>query len=550
MKSVKLFLASPLAMEEDRGQAELLVRRKNDAWTRSGFQLEFTSSDVGTTSAYVTRSQDNYNNLIQAADLFVLLCSTKLGVGAYSLEEFEVAVTHAHSAKRPRILVFCKDEPVGLQDLRQPAVTRLMSFIDRLHELEVFYKTYATSGELVLHLERELDVWWSLATRLETLEDVTNLTLDIDGELLEAVRGMSFVSAPRRARAYEAIVRDTLSARGFSCPEFLNNGLPQAARSVLDAAVASVQLQIDMDAQLNKIAYRTNQFELQIRNPVLMWHCSCGMLAGGQVDRARRASCAIHGAQDGDVLTRFYRSSLVRTSFDGVDVIWRRSPEVWPPTIDSFGLCRDMEQDGVFSRPIRSVLDIGCGTGILGLLVGIKNPDVRRIYLADWLLTPLVYSWLATCINAQKLTGRKVICLLGMQTSWLESTEVVGQVDLCVCNPPYLPILREFPQMHLAHTVAGTDLLEHVVEHASEIAKTTYISFSDVALDQATSAAERGRRTLKAVGDGRAIPFTVPQAFQNRDYVDKLSRENKIFQRDDSVFPWWHVIKTYRIDAQ
>jgi hypothetical protein len=57
-------------------------------------------------------------------------------------------------------------------------------------------------------------------------------------------------------------------------------------------------------------------------------------------------------------------------------------------------------------------------------------------------------------------------CLLGMQRNWLEAEEIVGQVDLCV-QFSIPPNTKEFTEMKLAHTVAGTDLLEHVVEHAS-----------------------------------------------------------------------------------
>jgi len=106
--------------------------------------------------------------------------------------------------------------------------------------------------------------------------------------------------------------------------------------------------------------------------------------------------------------------------------------------------------------------------------------------------------------------------------------------------------------MQLSHTVAGTDLLEHVIEHASDIAKTTYISFSDVALSKAESAATRGNHVLTRIGKGRIIPFTVPQAFVNPHYVERLCRENKVFQRQDRRYPmfrWWHTIRTYRIES-
>jgi methylase of polypeptide subunit release factors len=186
---------------------------------------------------------------------------------------------------------------------------------------------------------------------------------------------------------------------------------------------------------------------------------------------------------------------------------------------------------------------------VLGLFVGMHNPDVRRIYLADWLLTPLAFAWLSVCLNAPKLRGRTVTCLLGMQTSWIECPDAVGRFDLCVCNPPYLPIFEDFPQMRLTHTVAGTDLLEHVIEHASDIATRTYISFSDVAIDEATRAAARGNRVLRRVGDGHIIPFTVPQAFQSSEYVERLYREKKIVERDHDEFRWWHTVRTYCIEG-
>jgi methylase of polypeptide subunit release factors len=242
-----------------------------------------------------------------------------------------------------------------------------------------------------------------------------------------------------------------------------------------------------------------------------------------------------------------FLSSVVSFKWRGISILWQKGPELWAPSIDVIYLLRSLEKAGVFTNNYQSVMDLGCGTGIIGCFLAVKNPNIRRVYFSDWLMTPLVYSAINLGRNLKDRQLYAGFCL-GLDTSWTTSNLADDRFDILVCNPPYLPILPGFEKLKLSSTVAGTDLLEHIISNAPHLAEEVYVCFSKTAQPEALLAAERSGRKLVPISEPMDVPFRVPQVLQEVEYLEALLKTGRIEARDHFFHQLWHKITAYRVN--
>lgn len=116
------------------------------------------------------------------------------------------------------------------------------------------------------------------------------------------------------------------------------------------------------------------------------------------------------------------------------DRLWLDGPHfyydtaLFPPTTDSFAL-------GYFARPKRgdAVCDLGCGTGLLGVLLLAREPSLRLVNVEQ---------------NAEALALAErtfaengwsaVFCMGDLRDAAV--LPAAGSMDYCVSNPPYFPV--------------------------------------------------------------------------------------------------------------
>jgi hypothetical protein len=104
-----IFLASSSELKPEREAFETRVYRKGKLWRDQGITLDPVIWEDFVDAMSRTRSQDEYNKAICAADIFVLLVHTK--VGKYSAEEFDVAHRQFMATGRPLIYTYFKNVP-------------------------------------------------------------------------------------------------------------------------------------------------------------------------------------------------------------------------------------------------------------------------------------------------------------------------------------------------------------------------------------------------------------------------------------------------------
>lgn len=569
MTVIRVFVASSREHSDERQKLGAFVRETNDRWRQLDRYLELASSDDFPTAFAQRGSQHTLDESIRRADLFLMMFKTR--VGKYTGHEFDIAYEHFHRTGKPLIFVYQNVGSVSLSSIPQEDIESIYAFKARLAEQGDYLVEYSNPDQLVLAFSNQLERYLASLTSSspptvrssspavtrqttgESLADVTRRTLLLDECLCEAVRDMQHLQAGRRRTMYARLLKGCVIDFDMTARQFFPAYVVTSAKRLAAECFEHADLRIEVARDLSTLAYKWQDHVIEIDEPKLMWNCHCGVLVGRRYDvpgaeASLGATCPIHSHRWGAQLTDLYQSGVIVTTYDGHSVIWKRSAEVWPPTIDSFMMCRNMAADGVLARYYPTVLDLGCGTGFLGLYVAQRNPNVRHIMLADWLSTPLLYAIMSMEMEPGRWSNKSMMPLLGLNTGWLWRDDDVPHADLCVCNPPYLPSFDEFPEITLHHTVGGTELLEHVIEHSTDIARETYVNFSDMALPEAQGAAKRAGKVLRPVGDSYLVPFTVPQAFRHDGYVDRLIREQRVIATDVGGYKWWHRIRTYAID--
>ncbi len=148
MKKIKLFLASSAELKPDREKFELEIYRKCKAWYDKGIFLHLDIWEDLSARMSLTGSQAEYNKFVEAADVFLLLAYSK--VGMYTAVEFEKAFGQFKSTKKPFIFTYFKTDPASPD-------ASLDQFKQKLHDLDHFISPFTDSNDLWNQFNKELE---------------------------------------------------------------------------------------------------------------------------------------------------------------------------------------------------------------------------------------------------------------------------------------------------------------------------------------------------------------------------------------------------------
>ncbi len=152
MKKITIFLASSKELLPERENFETEIYRKSKAWSDKGVMLHLDIWEDMSGKMSQTSSQDEYNQRVKAADLFVILIYTKLGM--YTEIEFDQAYQHFKEHNRPFIYTYFKESAAPVKDT-------VPAFKKKLSKEGHFYTPFTDSNHLWNLFNKELD-------RLET----------------------------------------------------------------------------------------------------------------------------------------------------------------------------------------------------------------------------------------------------------------------------------------------------------------------------------------------------------------------------------------------
>lgn len=149
VKKIKIFLASSNELQAEREYFERKIYRKCKNWFEREIFMHLDIWEDLSTRMSVDGSQSEYSKLAQAADLFVLLAHTK--VGMYTAEEFTTAFGQFQSTKKPFIFTYFKT--LG----RMNTDPSLVEFHQKLRDLKHFYSFFTDGKDLWGQFNEELD---------------------------------------------------------------------------------------------------------------------------------------------------------------------------------------------------------------------------------------------------------------------------------------------------------------------------------------------------------------------------------------------------------
>ena len=150
MKKINLFLASSNELKADREAFEIQIYRKTKSWFDKGVFLHLNIWEDQSAKMSPTRSQDEYNKVIQSeTDVFILLAHTK--VGMFTAEEFEQAFGKFQVAQKPFIFIYFKNVPDDHDN------KSLKDFKQKIWDLEHFAGRYSDFNDLWNQFNKELD---------------------------------------------------------------------------------------------------------------------------------------------------------------------------------------------------------------------------------------------------------------------------------------------------------------------------------------------------------------------------------------------------------
>ncbi len=220
---------------------------------------------------------------------------------------------------------------------------------------------------------------------------------ETDKDLMPPIRDLG-LSDQRKEKTYRNLVIGGLQGFDVHLNDFLKDIHENSNLAALLNTMPHPDLTINIDDNLGKITYSSDGKKHHVTNPQLLWDCYC-RTAKRPADTAK---CPIHRCSWQKDLTDKFNNSFVMIGYKGMKFLWKNLRVLWPPSIDSLLMLSDLEADGFFNEEYESVLDLGSGTGFLGITAALRNPYAGRVVLSDWLLTPMLFGLVNWRLNSKE----------------------------------------------------------------------------------------------------------------------------------------------------
>ena len=160
MRTIKIFLASSMELQEDRDALKVFIADENDRLHKKGFYLELIRRENFLDAISDEGLQSEYNKAIRECDIALILFFTK--AGKYTQEEFECAYQSFKESRKPLIFTYFKDAPLPIStrliDKKELSLLEsLVNFKERLQEIKHYESSYKNIDHLTNDFKRQLE---------------------------------------------------------------------------------------------------------------------------------------------------------------------------------------------------------------------------------------------------------------------------------------------------------------------------------------------------------------------------------------------------------
>jgi methylase of polypeptide subunit release factors len=209
-----------------------------------------------------------------------------------------------------------------------------------------------------------------------------------------------------------------------------------------------------------------------------------------------------------------------------------------------------MKKCGYDELNIKSILDVGCGTGVLGAYLVAKNSKIEFVGFSDSEppsveLTKYNLGRIAEQ-QSRSLELHPISCR-GLDDSMLRPDG--SRYDLLLCSPPYIPMFSRV--MPISSPVESTGLLREVVTEFPDYADELILGISSIAWIDFERALEDSKnihsRSLEYTilnGDGFWVPLRIPHL--SSEHLEELVQERGLQignpVGEDRGFKYWQKL--------
>ena len=211
-----------------------------------------------------------------------------------------------------------------------------------------------------------------------------------------------------------------------------------------------------------------------------------------------------------DTLFSLYNSRPRIIDYDGVNVFWNEKYKtVWCPSIDTLLFARALKKIKTKLRNVKTVIEIGCGSGYLSKYLLAKNKQIKSMFVND------INSDAISCAK-ENIKDKRAKFYVGNGLEFIKNKKF----DLIICNPPYVPRPRSIEN----NPYEGVDLLNYFLhegqKHLNEggILVTNISSLSeDIVLKKKPS------MKMKLI-DSMEVPLKVNNIMNNKKWLKYLEK--------------------------
>ena len=378
---------------------------------------------------------------------------------------------------------------------------------------------------------------------------LSGLLREADLRVLEWTRALDeqFVSEASMADAHRFQLTGSLGKSNLSLNDLLTGLHDKRVIQMIVNTMPEPALVVNIDSDLRESSFQRIRFEhqgavlLDVPHPRLLWDCWCPKKTN------RHERCPIHSSPNAaEVENRFF-NNLVEIRWRGFRFFWRNGKESWPPSVDAFLMIDSLEKKRVFAGDAKTLLDIGSGTGFLGIVAAHLSNSIVEVALWDWLLTPALYGRINWFINEMSESlGRprdyvNVRSFVGIFRESFDGDSAFAEpFDLVVCNPPYLPVPDEFKSFSFESTTTGTQLLQHAITNSARLGRQTYLQYSHMAENEVRQAKKRAGVDVKCFSK-HYVPCRIHDVGKHPDYLNFLINKRDLHREQGRL---WHTLKT------
>lgn len=375
----------------------------------------------------------------------------------------------------------------------------------------------------------------------------------------------AFLHEGKRGSGYSDIINMLVFEYGVNVRRFTqvynypdNNTYKSLSFDNIQADVLVLSLSFGLKDQVScNIEYRSGGNAKLVENAVLMWDRN--EMAAGAYQRARLGPAYGFIPKIKPKVTfndvPFFGKRFTKIHYDGNEFLWFQHKSLWPPSIDTFIMMEKLRNfSAVLEGDNKVVVDIGSGTGALGIWLASNNHSIKELYMSDWLFSPLFLSRINADRNRDKtqLRNIEIDLALNSRMNFAIYDEKFGGnklADILVCNPPYLPVPDGFEELAAEQTTMGTELLTDIIKYGGNYSKRVFVSYSHLVQPEVDHAKNEVGVNLKPLGPQISIPFRVPLALENVDYLLALidGRGLEVRPHDPHGHIFWHSVNTYEV---